>query len=61
MDIEKTRKAFKWDPSRGDYSKSYVSYERKQMKKKQLRNTILTVLYALIIIVAVILIYSHFD
>jgi hypothetical protein len=61
MDIEKVKKHYKWDPYGGDYSKSYVSYERRQVRKKQLRNTFLVALYIIILIVAIISIYRYFD
>ncbi|HMS33047.1 MAG TPA: hypothetical protein PKC91_03090 [Ignavibacteria bacterium] len=58
MDIEKVKKNYKWDPMRGDYSKSYVSYERRLQKKKQTRNLLLTILYVLILIASIYLIYK---
>lgn len=58
MDIEKVKKNYKWDPMRGDYSKSYVSYERRIQKKKQTRNLLLTILYILILIASIYLIYK---
>jgi len=61
MDIDKVKKHYKWDPYAGDYSKSYVSYERRQIRKKQLRNSFLVTLYIVILIVAIIAIYNYFD
>lgn len=58
MDLEKVKKNYKWDPMRGDYSKSYVSYERRLHKKKQTRNLLLTILYILILIASIYLIYK---
>lgn len=58
MDIEKVKKNYKWDPMRGDYSKSYVSYERRIQKRKQTRNLLLTILYILILIASIYLIYK---
>lgn len=58
MDLEKVKKNYKWDPMRGDYSKSYVSYERRIQKKKQTRNLLLTILYVLILIVSIYFIYK---
>ena len=58
MDLEKVKKNYKWDPMRGDYSKSYVSYERRIQKKKQIRNLLLTILYILILIASIYLIYK---
>ncbi len=58
MDIEKVKKNYKWDPMRGDYSKSYVSYERRIQKRKQTRNLLLTILYVLILIASIYLIYK---
>jgi len=60
MDIEKIKKSSKWDPSRGDYSKSHVSYERRINKRKRTRNFLLTLLYIVILIVSVILLYLKF-
>ena len=37
MDLEKVKQNYKWDPSRGDYSKSFVSYERRVQKKKHIK------------------------
>lgn len=61
MDLEKTKKQYKWDPYSGDYSKSYVSYERRQLRRKQFRNTMLVALYVVILVVAIIAIYTYFD
>ena len=47
MDLEKVKNSYKWDPSAGDYSKSYVSYERKISSKKKSRKFILTLVYIL--------------
>ena len=58
MDLEKVKKNYKWDPMRGDYSKSYVSYERRIQKKKQTRNLLLTILYILILVASIYLIYK---
>jgi hypothetical protein len=58
MDLEKVKKNYKWDPMRGDYSKSYVSYERRMQKKKQTRNLLLTILYVLILIASIYLIFK---
>ncbi len=58
MDLEKVKKNYKWDPMRGDYSKSYVSYERRLQKKKQTRNLLLTILYVVILIASIYLIYK---
>jgi len=58
MDLEKVKKNYKWDPMRGDYSKSYVSYERRIQKKKQTRNLLLIILYILILIASIYMIYK---
>ena len=44
----------------GDYSKSYVSYERKIIKQKQTRTYILTTLYIVILVAIVIIIFVKF-
>jgi hypothetical protein len=61
MDLDKVRKQYKWDPYSGDYSKSYVSYERRQVRRKQIRNSLLVALYAAILIIAIIALYRYFD
>ncbi|MDZ4711391.1 MAG: hypothetical protein SGI89_03590 [bacterium] len=60
MDLEKVKKNYKWDPMRGDYSKSYVSYERRIYRRKKIRNVSLTILYIIILIVSIIVIYQKF-
>lgn len=60
MDLEKVKKNYKWDPMGGDYSKSYVSYERRMNRRKQLRSLLLTALYVVILVVAIIVIYKKF-
>lgn len=61
MDIEKVKKNFKWDPSRGDYSKGYVSYERTVQRKKYLRNVFLVALYIILLIAVVVLLFLKFQ
>ena len=60
MDLEKVKDNYKWDPMAGDYSKSYVSYERKIIKQKQTRTYILTTLYIVILVAIVIIIFVKF-
>ncbi len=60
MDLEKVKKNYKWDPMRGDYSKSYVSYERRIQKKKQLRNILLVSLYIVLLIASIVVLYVSF-
>lgn len=55
MDLDKIKKSYDWDPSKGDYSKNHVSYERKLLRKKQMRNFLLLVLYLILLIAAVII------
>ena len=38
MDIEKIKKSYKWDPTKGDYTKSDLSIERRLQKRKQNQN-----------------------
>ncbi len=61
MDIDKVKKQYKWDPYSGDYSKSYVSYERRMLRKKQIRNTLLIGMYIVLLVIAIILVYNYFD
>ncbi|MFZ1322408.1 MAG: hypothetical protein WAT71_12710 [Ignavibacteria bacterium] len=61
MDLEKTKNSYKWDPASGDYSKSYVSYERKVSNKKQSRKFILTIIYILALLISVVLIFVKFS
>ena len=60
MDLEKVKQNYKWNPSRGDYSKSIVSYERRVQKKKHIKNAILTALYVILLIAAIVMIYLKF-
>lgn len=60
MDLEKVKKNYKWDPNRGDYSKSYVSYERRMYRRKKIRNTFLILLYVLILAASIFFIYRKF-
>ncbi|HQY19506.1 MAG TPA: hypothetical protein PK294_02390 [Ignavibacteria bacterium] len=61
MDLEKTKNSYKWDPASGDYSKSYVSYERKISNKKQSRKSLLTIIFILAIIVSIVVIFIEFS
>lgn len=58
MDLEKVKKTYKWDPMRGDYSKSHVSYERRIQKRKQTISTIFKIFFILAIIAGVVIIYN---
>ncbi len=58
MDLEKIKKNFDWDPLKGDYSKSNVSYERRLQTKKRIRNLVLTILYVLLLIVSIYLLFK---
>ncbi len=60
MDLDKVKSSYKWDPMGGDYSKSYVSYERSQLKKKKVRAYLLTTLYIAALIVIVIVLFVKF-
>ncbi len=60
MDIEKVKQNYKWDPSRGDYSKSFVSYERRVQRKKQITTGLLTALYVILLIAGIVMIYMKF-
>ncbi|MBP9192120.1 MAG: hypothetical protein KBF96_06175 [Ignavibacteria bacterium] len=60
MDLEKVKSSYKWDPLGGDYSKSYVSYERKEIKRKQLRSSLLTTLVIVVLVVVVIVLFAKF-
>lgn len=60
MDIEKVKQNYKWDPSRGDYSKSFVSYERRVQRKKQIATGLLILLYVILLIAGIIMIYLKF-
>lgn len=60
MDIEKVKKSFEWDPSRGDYSKSHVSYERRILQKKYKKRIYFLILYMILIILAVIILFVKF-
>ncbi|MEO8664022.1 MAG: hypothetical protein ABI462_00885 [Ignavibacteria bacterium] len=60
MDLEKVKKNYKWDPMGGDYSKSYVSYERRIHKRKRIRNLFLITLYIGALIAAVVILYNTF-
>ncbi len=59
MDLERVKRTYKWDPKAGDYSKSYVSYERRLQRKKQLIKTLLTILYIIILIAGVVIIFKE--
>lgn len=59
MDVDKIKKNNKWDPLKGDYSKSYISYERNLERKKQIRNKLLTILYIVILITSVVIVYLN--
>lgn len=61
MDLEKVKQSYKWDPSEGDYLKSYAHRERKLQRKKLIRNRILKLLYLLFLIAFVILVYLKFQ
>ncbi|HAY34266.1 MAG TPA: hypothetical protein PK536_04755 [Ignavibacteria bacterium] len=61
MDLEKVKSSYKWDPNSGDYSKSYVSYERRISNKQKFRKFILTVLYILILLASVVIIFAKFS
>ncbi len=61
MDLEKIKKNYKWDPSQGDYPKSHLSHEKKVLRRKQIRNTVLVVLYIVLLIAAVIFVYSNIE
>ncbi|MCB0726584.1 MAG: hypothetical protein R3A12_04735 [Ignavibacteria bacterium] len=60
MDLDKVKSSYKWDPMGGDYSKSYVSYERNQIKKKKVRAYLLTTLYITALIIIVIVLFVKF-
>lgn len=60
MDLEKVKSSYKWDPMGGDYSKSYVSYERNILKKKRIRSYLLTTLYIFALIVIVLIVFVKF-
>lgn len=60
MDIEKLKQSYKWDPSKGDYSKNYVSYERSVQRKKYLRKLLLTSIYVILLIAVVLLLFLKF-
>jgi hypothetical protein len=57
MDLEKVKSNYKWDPSRGDYPKGYISYERRINKKKQLKRFFFVSLYVILLIASIILVY----
>lgn len=57
MDVDKIKKNNKWDPLKGDYSKSYISYERNLERKKHIRNRLLTILYITLLIASVVIVY----
>lgn len=59
MDLEKIKKNFDWDPEKGDYSKSDVSYERRMQTRKRLRTVVLKILYILILIVSIYLLFKY--
>lgn len=61
MDIEKIKKVYKWDPSKGDYSKSYVHYEKKRNRKKRMRSVLFKIVYLLILTGSIIVIYLKFQ
>ncbi|HMQ69653.1 MAG TPA: hypothetical protein PKA90_15365 [Ignavibacteria bacterium] len=60
MDLEKVKNSYKWDPMGGDYSKSYVSYERKEIKKKKIRGLLFTSLYVVLLVIIVIVLFVKF-
>lgn len=60
MDLEKSRKSFKWDPQEGDYTKSYISFERNVFRKKVIRTRFLTILYLLLLTVSIIIVINSF-
>ncbi len=61
MDIEEIKKNYKWDPMGGDYSKSYVSYERSIQRKKRIRNTLLILLYVSVLIAGIIVLFKTIE
>lgn len=60
MDLEKVKSSYKWDPMAGDYSKSYVSYERKEIMKKQGRSKLYTTLYVILLVLIVVVVFAKF-
>ncbi|MEO8210197.1 MAG: hypothetical protein ABI840_06525 [bacterium] len=58
MDLEKVKKNYKWDPTKGDYAKEDVSYERRMSRRKQLRNRVLLIFYLVLLIVSIIIVYN---
>lgn len=60
MDLDKVKQNYKWDPSRGDYPKSFVSYERRIQKKKHIKSAVLTLLYVILLITGIVMIYLKF-
>ena len=61
MDLEKVKKNYEWDPHKGDYTKLDVYEERKLLKKKEIRNKVITVLYVLILIISIIVTVLSFN
>jgi hypothetical protein len=57
MDLEKAKKDYNWDPMKGDYTKSYISYERRMLRRKQIRNRLLILLYIILLIASIIIVY----
>lgn len=60
MDLEKVKKNYGWDPLKGDYTKHDVYEERKILRKRKIRNTILTVIYIAILIISIFITYFQF-
>lgn len=58
MDLEKIKKNFEWDPTKGDYEKDDVYYERRLLRKKKIRNLVFTILYILFLLVCFYFIYD---
>ncbi|MBS1517796.1 MAG: hypothetical protein JSS91_06885 [Bacteroidetes bacterium] len=59
MDLEKIKNTYKWDPASGDYSKSFVSYEKRIKQKQHNKRFILTVVYIIILLISIIIIYNN--
>ena len=60
MDLEKVKNSYKWDPMGGDYSKSYVSYERRIVKRNQSKKILLTTTYIIVLVAIVTVIFIKF-
>lgn len=61
MDKEKLKHTYKWDPSLGDYSKSYTSYEKRILEKEQKKRSYLITGFILILIISVIILLVKFN